>query len=39
MDFKITDYKRCKVVKGLGRIDSATAPDIALAMGRMFCVW
>ncbi len=28
MDFKVTDYKRCVVVKGLGRIDSATAPDI-----------
>jgi len=28
MDFKITDYKRCVVVKGMGRIDSATAPDV-----------
>lgn len=28
MEFKITDYKRCTVVKGLGRIDSATSPDL-----------
>lgn len=28
MDFKVTEYKRCYVVKGLGRIDSASAPDI-----------
>ena len=28
MDFKVTEYKRACVVKGLGRIDSAVAPDI-----------
>jgi anti-anti-sigma factor len=28
MDFSITDYKRCSVVKGAGRVDSATAPDL-----------
>jgi anti-anti-sigma factor len=28
MDFTISDYKRCIVVKGVGRIDSATAPDL-----------
>ena len=28
MDFTITDYKRCNVIKGVGRIDSATAPDL-----------
>ncbi|HPR35045.1 MAG TPA: STAS domain-containing protein [Anaerolineaceae bacterium] len=28
MDFKVTEYKRACVVKGLGRIDSAVAPDL-----------
>ncbi len=28
MDFKVTEYKRAFVVKALGRIDSAVAPDI-----------
>lgn len=28
MEFKKTDYKRCTVVKGLGRIDSSTSPDL-----------
>ena len=28
MDFKVTEYKRAFVVKGLGRIDSAVAPDV-----------
>ena len=28
MDFKVTEYKRDCVVKGLGRIDSAVAPDL-----------
>ena len=28
MDFKVTEYKRACVVMGLGRIDSAVAPDI-----------
>lgn len=28
MDFKVTEYKRACVVKGLGRIDSAAAPEI-----------
>lgn len=28
MDFTISDFKRCIVVKGVGRIDSATAPDL-----------
>ncbi|MCK9245412.1 MAG: STAS domain-containing protein [Anaerolineaceae bacterium] len=28
MDFKVSDYKRCKVVKTAGRIDSATAPEV-----------
>lgn len=28
MDFKVTEYKRACVVKGLGRIDSAVAPEI-----------
>jgi len=32
MEFKITDYKRCTVVKGLGRIDSATSPDLEKAL-------
>jgi len=32
MEFKKTDYKRCTVVKGLGRIDSATSPDLEKAL-------
>jgi len=28
MGFKVTEYKRAYVVKGIGRIDSAVAPDI-----------
>ncbi|HZK16860.1 MAG TPA: STAS domain-containing protein [Anaerolineaceae bacterium] len=28
MDFQVSDYKRCKVVKTAGRIDSATAPEV-----------
>ena len=28
MDFKVTEYKRAFVVTGLGRIDSAGAPDV-----------
>lgn len=28
MGFKVTEYKRACVVKGLGRIDSAVAPEI-----------
>ncbi|MFZ3070397.1 MAG: STAS domain-containing protein [Anaerolineaceae bacterium] len=28
MDFKKTDYKRCTVVKGEGKVDSSTAPDL-----------
>ena len=28
MDFKKTEYKRGTVVSGVGRIDSATAPDL-----------
>ena len=28
MDCTINDFKRCSVVKGVGRIDSATAPDL-----------
>ncbi|MEA4813020.1 MAG: STAS domain-containing protein [Anaerolineaceae bacterium] len=28
MEFKKTDYKRSIVVKGLGRIDSTTSPDL-----------
>ena len=28
MEFSITEYKRCDVVKGVGRIDSNTAPQL-----------
>ena len=28
MDFKVTEYKRVCVVKGIGRIDSTVAPDL-----------
>lgn len=35
MDFKIDDYKRCSVVKGEGRIDSATAPDIEKVLNEL----
>lgn len=36
MDFKVTEYKRCCVVKGLGRIDSAVAPDIEKVLTELF---
>ncbi|MGB4594394.1 MAG: STAS domain-containing protein [Anaerolineaceae bacterium] len=32
MDFKKTEYKRGTVVKGVGRIDSASAPDLEKIM-------
>ena len=32
MEFKRTDYKRGTVVKGVGRIDSATAPELEKVM-------
>ncbi|HSN94416.1 MAG TPA: STAS domain-containing protein [Anaerolineaceae bacterium] len=35
MEFKITDYKHCSVVKGLGRIDSATSPDLEKVLGDL----
>lgn len=35
MEFKITEYKRCTVVKGLGRIDSATSPDLEKALSDL----
>jgi anti-sigma B factor antagonist len=28
MEFSVTEYKRCDVVKGVGRIDSNTAPQL-----------
>jgi anti-sigma B factor antagonist len=35
MDFKVTEYKRAFVVKALGRIDSAVAPDIEKALTEL----
>ena len=32
MDFVKTEYKRGTVVKGVGRIDSASAPDLEMVM-------
>lgn len=32
MELLVTDYKRCSIVKGEGRIDSATAPDFEKVM-------
>ncbi len=32
MEFKRTEYKRGTVVRGVGRIDSASAPDLELIM-------
>ena len=32
MDFEKTEYKRGTVVKGVGRIDSASAPDLEKVM-------
>lgn len=32
MDFTVTDYKRCSVIKGVGRVDSATAPELEKAL-------
>lgn len=35
MEFTLTDYKRCKVVKGEGRVDSATAPDLEKVLSEL----
>jgi len=35
MDFKVTEYKRAFVVKALGRIDSAVAPDIEQSLTEL----
>jgi anti-sigma B factor antagonist len=35
MDFTITELKRCDVVKGVGRIDSNTAPQLETTMSSL----
>jgi anti-sigma B factor antagonist len=35
MEFTVTEYKRCDVVKAKGRIDSNTAPEMEAAFTRL----
>ena len=35
MDFTVTEYKRCNVVKASGRIDSYTAPEVESAFEKL----
>ena len=35
MEISITNYKRCDVVKSVGRIDSYTAPDLEEALKKL----
>jgi anti-sigma B factor antagonist len=35
MDFTVTEYKRCDVVKTVGRIDSYTAPEMEAAFNKL----
>lgn len=35
MEVSITQYKRCDVVKAVGRIDSNTAPELAVALNSI----
>jgi anti-sigma B factor antagonist len=35
MDFKITEYKRCVILHGSGRIDSYTAPEVEEALNKL----
>lgn len=35
MDFTTTEYKRCDVIKAIGRIDSYTAPQMEEALNKI----
>jgi len=35
MDFEVTEYKRCAVMKSNGRIDSYTAPEFEEALNQL----
>jgi anti-anti-sigma factor len=35
MDFTVTEYKRCDVVKASGRIDSYTAPEMEAVFNKL----
>ena len=35
MDFEVTEYKHCTILKGNGRIDSYTAPDVEGALSKL----
>ena len=35
MDFKVIEYKRCEVIKAVGRIDSYTAPEMEAAFNQI----
>jgi len=35
MEFEITEYKRCTVLHGKGRIDSYSAPEVEEAMSNL----
>ena len=35
MDFTVTEFKRCDVIKGVGRIDSNTSPQLEATMSGL----
>jgi len=35
MDFEVTEYKHCTILKGNGRIDGYTAPDVEEALNKL----
>ncbi len=35
MEFTVTEYKRCDVIKAIGRIDSYTAPQMEEAVNKV----
>lgn len=35
MDFTVTEYKRCDIIKASGRIDSYTAPEMESAFDKL----
>lgn len=35
MEFELTEYKRCTVLHGKGRIDSYSAPEVEEAMNKL----
>ncbi len=35
MEITTTEFKRCSLVKAMGRIDSSTAPNLEKAFGQL----